>query len=45
VGVARWSELEKRLLGLEEAVADQILDSDATGFSTTMRELVDDLLP
>lgn len=43
--LARWSALEKRLLGLEEAVADQILDSDATGFSTTMRELVDDLLP
>ena len=30
---------EKRVLGLEEAVADQILDSNAAGFSTTSRDL------
>jgi hypothetical protein len=43
--LARWPALEKRVLGLEEAVADQILDSDAAGFSTTTRDLVNDLLP
>ena len=43
--VAKWTALEKGLLGLERAVADQILRSDATGFSTTTRDLLDDLLP
>ena len=43
--LARWTALEKRVLGLEEAVADQILDSNAAGFSTTSRDLLNDLLP
>ena len=43
--LATWRGLEKRVLGLEQAVADQILHSNAAGFSTTSRELFDDLLP
>jgi hypothetical protein len=43
--LATWTALERRLLRLEEAVADQILDSNAAGFSTTTRDLLDDLLP
>jgi len=42
--IARWSRLEKDLLGLEQTVADQIIASDAAGFSTTSRELLHDLL-
>ena len=43
--VSTWSALERRVLGLEQAVADQILGSDAAGFSTTWRDLLNDLLP
>jgi hypothetical protein len=43
--VATWTALEKSLLGFEQAVADQILRSNTTGFSTTPRDLVHDLLP
>lgn len=43
--VARWTALEKRVLGLEQAVAEQILGSNAAGFSTTSRDLLNDLFP
>lgn len=42
---ATWTALEKRLLGFEQAVADQILRSHAASFSTTPRDLMHDLLP
>jgi hypothetical protein len=40
-----WTALEKSLLGFEQAVADEILRSHATGFSTTRRDLLHDLMP
>ena len=43
--VATWPALEKGLLGFEQAVADQVLRSHATGFSTTTKDLLHDLLP
>jgi hypothetical protein len=43
--LATWTALERRVLGLEQAVADQILGSNAAGFSTTSRDLLNDLLP
>lgn len=43
--VSRWSALEKDLVVLEQAVADQILRSHATGFSTTAGDLIHDLEP
>jgi hypothetical protein len=43
--VATWTALERRVLRLEQAVADQILASNAAGFSTTSRDLLNDLLP
>lgn len=42
---ARWTAFEKRLLDLEQAVADQVLRSHVAGFSTTPRDLMNDLLP
>jgi hypothetical protein len=42
---AKWTAFEKQLLDVEQAVADQILRSHATGFSTTPRDLMHDLLP
>ena len=43
--LAKWTALEKRLLGFEQAVADQVLRSHAAGFSTTTGDLMHDLLP
>jgi hypothetical protein len=43
--VSRWTALEKSLLGFEQAVADHVLLSRATGFSTTWQDLLRDLLP
>jgi hypothetical protein len=43
--VATWTALEKSLLVLEQAVADQVLRSHAAGFSTDYRDLMRDLLP
>ncbi len=43
--VARWTALEKSLLGFEQAVADQVLRSHAAGFSTDERDLLHDLMP
>jgi len=43
--VAKWTALEKSLLVLEQAVADQVLRSHAAGFSTDYRDLMHDLLP
>lgn len=43
--VSTWSALEKDLVVLEQAVADQILRSHATGFSTTAGDLIRDLEP
>jgi hypothetical protein len=43
--ISTWSALERRVLGVEQAVADQILGSDAAGFSTTWGDLLNDLLP
>jgi hypothetical protein len=43
--IATWTALEKGLLGFEQAVADEILRSHATGFSTTRRDLLQDLMP
>jgi hypothetical protein len=42
--VSTWTALEKELLVFEQTVADQILRSHATGFSTTPRDLLHDLL-
>jgi hypothetical protein len=42
---AKWTAIEKQLLDVEQAVADQVLRSNATGFSTTPRDLMHDLLP
>jgi hypothetical protein len=42
---AKWTAFEKQLLNVEQAVADQVLRSHATGFSTTPRDLMHDLLP
>jgi len=42
---ARWTAFEKQLLDLEQAVADQVLRSHIAGFSTTPRDLMNDLLP
>jgi hypothetical protein len=44
-GYAEWTNIEKRLLGLEQAVAAQVLHSHADGFSTTGRDLLHDLMP
>jgi hypothetical protein len=43
--VSKWTALEKRLLGFEQAVADQVLRSHAAGFSTTAGDLLHDLIP
>jgi len=43
--LAKWTALEKRLLALEQAVADQVLRSHAEGFSTTGHDLLHDLMP
>jgi hypothetical protein len=42
---AKWTAFEKQLLDLEQAVADQVLHSHVAGFSTTPRDLMNDLLP
>jgi hypothetical protein len=42
---AKWTAIEKHLLAVEQAVADQVLDGHAAGFSTTPRDLMHDLLP
>jgi hypothetical protein len=42
---AKWTAFEKQLLDLEQAVADQVLQSHVAGFSTTPRDLMHDLLP
>jgi hypothetical protein len=42
---AKWTAVEKQLLDVEQAVADQVLRSHAAGFSTTPRDLIHDLLP
>jgi hypothetical protein len=43
--LAKWTALEKRLLALEQTVADQVLRSHAEGFSTTGHDLLHDLMP
>ena len=43
--LAEWTYIEKQLLGLEQAVAAQVLHSHATGFSTTTGDLLRDLVP
>jgi hypothetical protein len=43
--LAKWTALEKDLLALEQAVADQVLRSHAEGFSTTGHDLLHDLMP
>lgn len=40
-----WTALEKQLLALQQAVAEQVLRSHAEGFSTTGRDLLHDLMP
>lgn len=40
-----WSALERSLLSLEQAVADQALHAHASGFSTSFGDLVHDLMP
>jgi hypothetical protein len=42
---AKWTAVEKQLLDIEQAVADQVLRNHASGFSTTPRDLMHDLLP
>ena len=42
---AKWTAYEKKLLDLEQAVADQVSDSHVAGYSTTPRDLMHDLLP
>jgi hypothetical protein len=44
-GLAAWTYIERQLLGLEQAVAAQVLHSHATGFSTTTGNLLRDLVP
>jgi hypothetical protein len=41
----KWSALERSLLDLEQAVADQVVHAHASGFSTTPGDLLHDLLP
>lgn len=43
--IARWSRLEKDLLGFDQSVADQVIAAHATGFSTTSGDLLHDLTP
>ena len=43
--VGTWTAFEKRLLDLEQAVADQVSDSHVAGYSTTPSDLMHDLLP
>jgi hypothetical protein len=43
--LARWTALEKQLLVLGQAVADQVLRGHAAGFSTTKEDLLHDLVP
>jgi len=40
-----WTLLEKQVLALEQAVADQVLHSHAEGFSTSAKDLLHDLMP
>ena len=40
-----WTLLEKQLLALPHAVAEQVLHSHAEGFSTTGNDLLHDLMP
>ena len=42
---AKWTALEKQILVLEQAVADQVLEGHAAGFSTTKKDLLHDLMP
>lgn len=42
---AKWTAVEKQLLDVEQAVADQVLRGHAAGFSTTPGDLVHDLMP
>ena len=43
--ISKWTALEKRLLGFEQALAGQVLRSHAAGFSTSTRDLLHDLVP
>jgi len=43
--ISTWTALERSLLSFEQAVADEILGSHATGYSTTLSDLSRDLLP